>query len=101
MLRTVLLSLVGRDLLRLARLKAPNRTLTILGSGMRLAHELRAGRLRLAELEALVGRIFLREQPAGLAPKPGIRYPLVDMVSLAEDIDTEEEARAVHGEVLI
>jgi hypothetical protein len=98
MLRTVLLSLVGRDLLRLARLKAPNRTLTILRSGLRLAHELRAGRLRLAELEALVGRIFLRERPTG-APERGIRYPLVDMVSLAEDIDTEEEARAVHGEV--
>jgi hypothetical protein len=93
MLRTVLLSLLGQDLQRLARLRAPNRTLTVLGSGLQLAHELRAGRIRLSELEELVGRIFLREHASG------IRYPVLDMISLAEDIDTEEEARAIHGEV--
>lgn len=99
LLRTVLFSLLGQDLKRLARLKAPSRTLTTVTSGLRLARELRAGRLRLAELERLVGRIFLREHLAGSARERGIRYPLVEMISLAEDIDTEEEARAVHGEV--
>jgi hypothetical protein len=93
MLRTVLLSLLGQDLQRLARLRAPNRTLTVLGSGFMLAHELRAGRIRLSELERLVGRIFLHEHAGG------IRYPVLDMISLAEDIDTEEEARSIHGEV--
>lgn len=93
MLRTVLLSLLGQDLQRLSRLRAPSRTLTVLRSGFKLAHELRAGRIQLSELEQLVGRIFLYESAGG------IRYPIVDMISLAEDIDTEEEARSVHGEV--
>jgi len=99
MLRMVLLSLLVQDVKLLASLKAPSRTLTILRSGLRLARELRAGRIRLAELERLIGRIFLRHHLAGLAPERGIRYPLVDWISLAEDIDTEEEAREVHGEV--
>jgi hypothetical protein len=93
MLRTVLFSLLAQDLGRVARLRAPNLTATILGSGLRLARELRAGRLRLGELERLIGRIFLREGSSG------IHYPILDMISLAEDIDTEEEARAIHGEV--
>jgi hypothetical protein len=73
--------------------RAPSRTWKIVGSGLRLARELRARRLRLSELEQLIGRIFLCEGASG------IHYPLVDMISLAEDIDTEEEARALHGEV--
>jgi hypothetical protein len=82
MLRTVLFSP-----------RSPGRTWKIVGSGLRLARELRAGRLRLSELEQLIGRIFLHEGASGM------HYPIVDMISLAEDIDTEEEARAIHGEV--
>lgn len=98
MLRRVLASLLLQDLQRAVRLHAPNRTLTIVRSGLRLARELRGGRLRLDELEQLIGRIFLREAAAH-RPERGIRYPILDTVSLAEDIDTEEEARALHGEV--
>jgi len=93
LLRTVLFSLLAQDLKRLARLRAPSRTATILGSGLRLARELRAGRLRRTELEQLIGRIFLHEHASG------VHYPILDMISLAEDIDTEEEARAIHGEI--
>jgi hypothetical protein len=99
MLRTVLLSLLGQDLKRLARLRWPDRTLTIVGSGMKLARELRRGHIGLRELERLIGRIFLRQRLALLAADRGIRFPILDMISLAKDIDTEEEARAVHGEV--
>lgn len=99
MLRMVLLSLLAQDVKRLASLQAPSRTLTILGSGLKLAHQLRVGPIRLAELERLIGRIFLRQHHADLAPERGIRYPILDMISLAEDIDTEEEAREIHGEV--
>jgi len=99
MLRTVLLSLLAQDLKLLATLQAPTRTATILSSGLCLARELRAGRLRLAELERLIGRIFLRQHLARLPPERGVRYPIVELVSLAEDVDTEEEARAIHGEV--
>jgi len=96
MLRTVLASLVLQDLKLLASLKVPSRTLTIVQSGLRLAHELRAGRIRLAELEQLTGRIFLRQHRPSSAPERGVRYPILDTISLAEDIDTEEEARALH-----
>jgi hypothetical protein len=99
MLRTVLFSLLGQDLKRLARLRLPDRTLTIVGSGLKLARELRRGHIGLQELERLIGRIFLREQPSRVAAGAGILFPILDMISLAEDIDTEEEARAVQGEV--
>jgi|SRR5689334_1995559 len=82
MLRTVLFSP-----------RSPLRTWRILASGLRLARELRGGRLRLGDLERWIGRIFLAQGASG------IHYPLVDMISLAEDIDTEEEARAIHGEI--
>ena len=44
-----------------------------------------------------IGRIFLdpaRQRALGLG---GMRYPLTDVLSLAEDVDTEEEARALGG----
>ncbi len=99
MLRTVLFSLLAQDFKRLASLRAPSRTLRIVGSGLELAHELRVGRIQLSELEQLIGRIFLRQHRSGLSPERGIRYPILDMIRLAEDIDTEEEARAMRGEV--
>jgi hypothetical protein len=92
MVRTVLLSLLVRDVQLLLRLRVPSRTVTVLTSGLRLAHALRRGNLRLTELERLVGRIFLRSH---VRDEHGIRYPIVDTVSLAEDVDTEEEARAL------
>jgi len=99
MLRTVLASLVVRDLRLLVGLRAPTRTATIVGSGLRLARELRAGAIQLAQLERLIGRIFLRQRVYDLPPERGIRLPILDVVGLAADIDTEEEARAVAGEV--
>lgn len=99
MLRMMLLSLLAQDLKLLFGLRLPNRTLTILRNGLRLAHQLRAKRLQLQELEDLIGRIFLRQHLAELPRERGIRYPIVHTVSLAEDMDTEEEAQALAGEV--
>ncbi len=95
MLRTVLASLILQDLKLLASLALPSRTFTIVRSGLRLAREVRAGRIRLAELEQLIGRIFLRQHRPLPAPGLKVRFPILDMISLAEDIDTEEEARAL------
>ena len=100
MLRMVLLSLLAQDVKRLARLRAPSRTLTVVRNGLALAREVRARRIRLEELEELLGRIFLREQAGTSAERGrGIRTPILDMIRLAEDVDTEEEARAIQGEV--
>ena len=89
MLRASIVSLLGRDLGGLLRLRAPTLTWTVVRSGLRLARNLRAGRLSLAELERLIGRIFLRRGQGGT----GVRLPVTDVLSLALDVDTEEEAR--------
>lgn len=98
LLARVLLGLLAIDLGLLVRLRAPTRTLGILSSGLRLARELREGHLGVRDLERMIGRVFLSEsaRPKGSG---GIRFPLVDMLSLAEDIDTEEEARALEAQL--
>lgn len=95
-LRMVLLSLLAQDLKLLASLRLPSRTLTVLSSGLRLAGRLRVGSIEQAELEKLIGRIFLRTQ---VSAGREIRYPIVDVISLAEDIDTEEEATQLVREI--
>jgi hypothetical protein len=93
MLATVGRSLLAADLGRLARLRAPL-TWTVVTSGLRLAARLRAGTLQISELERLVGQIILRSKAAAGPAPYTVRYPVVEMLSLAEDIDTEEEAHA-------
>lgn len=97
-LRRVLTSLLGRDLSKLVRLRAPVVTITVLRSGLRLARRLRSGAIEIEELEQLIGRIFLdplRQATLGLG---GIRYPITDVTSLAKDVDTVEEARSLAGD---
>jgi len=94
MLRRLLSSLLSSDLEGLFRLRAPTLTARVAGSGLRLARRLRAGALGIAELEHLTGRIFLLDLDP-LHPERGIRLPIVDAISLAKDIDTEEEAREI------
>jgi hypothetical protein len=95
MLRETLLALIGADLRDLTRLRAPTVTATVLASGLRLAQLLRKRSLERGELERLIGRIFQRRDAA----VRGIRFPFCDIVSLAEDVDTEEEARAIGGAI--
>jgi hypothetical protein len=95
LLGTGLSGLVAIDLGLLARLRAPTRTVTTVASGLRLARQLRRGCLRVEELEEIIARIFLRQHLREVPAAERIRYPFVDMLSLAEDVDTEEEARAV------
>jgi len=101
MLATVALSLLAQDAKLLSGLHVPDRTATVVSNGLRLASRLRRGTLRLAELEHLIGRIVLRTHaPDGRTAWPGgVRFPIVDLVRLAEDVDTEEEARAIEREV--
>jgi len=96
LLRTVLLSLVAQDVKLLAGLRLPSRTVTIVSSGLQLARAVRRGPIRLQELERLVGRIFLR---AHVPHEGGIRLPIVDVLTLAEDIDTVEEASQLAREL--
>ena len=94
---TALFELLAIDLGLLVRLRAPTRTLTTVSSGLRLARQLRRDRLRVEELERIIARIFLRQHLREVPAAEGIRFPFVDVLSRAEDVDTEEEARAVTG----
>jgi len=97
LLRAALFSLLARDALGLARLRAPILTARVVGSGLRLAKKLRADALDAGELERLVARILVRRSvPSNRAR---VRLPYTRFVTLAEDIDTEEEARAVGGDL--
>ncbi len=95
MLRTVLLSLLARDVLLLLRLRAPTRTASVVSNGLRMARQIEGGRVPLPGVEQLIGRIFLR---ADAPHEDAVRFPVVDVVSLAEDVDTEEEARQLRAE---
>ncbi|MEM7306980.1 MAG: hypothetical protein AAF682_09935 [Planctomycetota bacterium] len=90
LVRTGFGRLLAEDARLALRLRLPNRTWTVLLSGLRVAARLRGGELEQLELEDRIGRIFLH-RPA--PPRRGIRYPVVECFGLAADADTHEEAR--------
>ena len=55
---------------------------------------LATGTMPVGDLERRVGRILLKARFRARHPERGVRLPILDALSLAEDIDTEEEARA-------
>ena len=97
LLSRALLGLLAIDLGLLVRLRAPTRTGSSVSNGLRLAAKVRAGRLEVDELRRIIATIFLRERLRDLSLDECIGFPIVDVLSLAEDVDTEEEARALEG----
>lgn len=95
MLRTTLLQLLWQDVLHVASLRLPDVTWTVLRNGLACARRLRAGTLTRERLETYAGRVVLRARHRWRHPELGVRLPVVDALSLAEDADTEEEARAL------
>jgi hypothetical protein len=93
MVRSILGTLLLQDLRLLFSLHLPRITFAVISNGLRLARGLRRGSLSIAGLEHAVGGMFLRHaRGTWSGPGNGIRIPPVDILSLAEDIDTEEEA---------
>jgi hypothetical protein len=99
MVRSALAGLLAQDLLHLATLRAPNLTWTVLRNGFGLAREVRSGELTQAGLERRIGRILLRARHRRRHPELGVRLPVLDALSLAEDVDTAEEVRALGAEL--
>jgi hypothetical protein len=87
----VLIGLVGADLSNLARLRLPMNTVTAVWHGIALALELR-GVARQEQLEKRIGGIFVLHRHRRKSPDLAGRIPLMDALSLAKDIDTQEEA---------
>lgn len=87
----VLTGLVGADVRDAVRLRLPAKTATAVYHGIALALELR-GEARQASLEKRLRGIFVRHRHRRRHPELGGRIPLTQALSLAKDIDTQEEA---------
>ncbi|MDF1861911.1 MAG: hypothetical protein P1U87_16955 [Verrucomicrobiales bacterium] len=92
MVRSVFGKLLLYDLRALCSLRAPRLTLSVIANGVRIADRLRKGDLLISELEQAIAGIFLRHDSELNVAGRGVRHPIVDILSLGEDIDTEEEA---------
>jgi hypothetical protein len=101
MVRGAVLELLYQDLLHLATLRAPTLTWSVLRVGIRAARQLRDGRITRRRLEDALRRILVTSRHRRRHPERRVRLPIVDGLSLALDIDTEEEARAVGGDVTV
>jgi len=94
-LRSLLLDLLYHDVLHLLSLRVPRITWTVVANGLRVAHRLRNGTLTRGELERAIGRIILKAPHRARYPDRGVRLPVLEGLSLAKDIDTQEESLAV------
>lgn len=91
--RKMISSLIAEDLRRLVRLRRPDVTWTTLRFGVWGASKLGQGTMTLAQLERVLANMLIDRD---LVREKGVRVrvPMVDHLSLALDIDTEEEAHA-------
>ena len=99
MLRGLLAGLLGRDFKLLFALRAPTLTWTVAGSGVRAARELRRGTITRSGLEDALRRILVRREHRRRHPERRVLTPIAEGLSMALDIDTEEEARELGGDV--
>ncbi len=93
MLPGIIFELLYQDLRHLLGLRLPNLTWTVLHSGLPAVRELKAGTITRAQLEEAIRRIFVTARHRHRYPERRVLMPLVEGLSLALDIDTEEEAR--------
>ena len=96
-----MLALLYQDFLHLFSMRAPNLTWSVLTAGISAARRLKAGTALRVELEDALCKIFVTARHRKRNPDRGVRLPIVEGLSLALDIDTEEEARAAGGRVSI
>lgn len=92
MIRSVIGKLLLDDLRALCSLRVPRLTISVISNGLRIANGLRKGDLAIPELEDAIGGIFLRHDSQSKQSGGGVRHPVVDILRLAEDVDTQEEA---------
>jgi hypothetical protein len=99
MVRGVLGALLYQDLLHLLALRAPATAWTVLTAGLKAARGLKRGTILRANLEDAVRKIFVTGLHRKRYPDRAAHLPLLEGLSLALDIDTVEEARAMGGDV--
>ena len=99
MVRGIVLELIYQDLRHLVTLRAPTLTWTVLSRGIADARRLRDGTITHERVERSVRKIFMTSKHRRRHPDRRVRLPIVEGLSLALDIDTEEEARAAGGDI--
>jgi len=93
MVRRLLLGLLAADLRSLLGLRSPTLTWTLIRVGVAAAGELRRGTITRARLEDSLRLLFVKKQHRKLFPGRRVVVPIIDDLSIAMDVDTEEEAR--------
>lgn len=97
--RTVLIvshvfgGLLWQDVKNLLSLKLPTMTWTVVRNGIGVGLGLRNGSLTSDAVALRLRRVFIRYRHRRRFPERSGRFPMMEGLSLAKDIDTEEEAR--------
>ncbi len=95
----VLRFLMWRDLRNLMRFRPPLLTLIVLVNAFLLSKRLDSGRITQEQVERHLHLIFANEPHRRRYRNRRGRVPILEGVSLARDIDTEEEAEELHVEI--
>lgn len=93
--RQVLLKLFADDLRSFLRFRWPSRTWTVVLNCLAVGRKLRAGLPAQRDIEDRLRRIFIKPEHRKEFPDIRGRVAVIEGLSLAKDIDTEEEAREI------
>ena len=94
MARRLLWMTLVQDLIHILNLRLPTFTWDTLLSGTLAARRLKEKVIQQSELELALRRMFVKRRHRRQNPDHKVRMPVVDAMSLARDIDTQEEAVA-------
>jgi hypothetical protein len=98
-LRGIIAELLYQDVRHVLGLRLPNLTWSVLHAGLPAVRALKAGTITRTHLEDAIRRIFVTARHQSRYPERRIHMPIVEGLSLALDIDTEEEAAAMGAEL--
>ncbi|MCH9652160.1 MAG: nucleotidyltransferase family protein [Deltaproteobacteria bacterium] len=90
--RHAMSALIKHDLRLLLAGELPTVTWDIVTNGLAIAKRLRSGRVSAPELARRVSRIYIHRRHRKAHPERQGRFPVLEGLSLAKDIDTAEEA---------
>lgn len=91
----ILWALLREELGALLHLRIPRLTYRVCRHAIPTAARLSEGKATLRELEDTLDSLVVRPEYRGKHPEAGLRMPVINALSFARDIDTEEEAREV------
>ena len=94
MARRLLWIMLVQDFIHLLNLRLPTFTWDTLLSGTWAARRLKEKVIQQSELELAIRRMFIKRRHRRKYPERRVRMPVIDAMSLARDIDTQEEAVA-------